>query len=101
MTSKAWINGVLIACFVLSIIVAILEYVHTRSLRRAIVLVVAVAVLGITLNITTGFPYVESRQAFGGSTSPFFAVTMMFLGVVLGIIATYVFSMTGAFSWRD
>ena len=29
------------------------------------------------------------------------AVTLMFAGVVLGIIATYIFNMTGAFSWRD
>jgi hypothetical protein len=29
------------------------------------------------------------------------AVGLMFMGVILGIIATYIFNMAGPFSWRD
>ena len=96
-----WINGALTASFALSLLIALLDYFRTRSARRLVFCLAALAAMSAALNITTGFPLSGSRQSFGGGTSPVLAVTLMFAGVVLGIIATYIFNMTGAFSWRD
>jgi len=96
-----WINGALILCFVLSLIVALVDYVGARSVRRLSACIAALAVMVAALNITTGFPFANSYQAFGGGASPLLAVALMFGGVVLGIIATYIFNLTGEFSWRD
>jgi hypothetical protein len=96
-----WVNLTLIACFGLAAIVAIVDYARNRSARRLILYFGALAALATALNVTTGFPFVGSRQAFGVAASPLVAVGLMFIGVVLGILATYIFNMTGAFAWRD
>jgi dolichyl-phosphate-mannose--protein O-mannosyl transferase len=99
--TKTWINIALIACFAFSLMIALIDYVRGRSARRLIISIVALAIMGIALHFATGFPFLESRQAFGGGASPLLAVGLMFLGVVLGIVATYIFNLSGAFSWRD
>jgi hypothetical protein len=59
-------------------------------------------VIAVALFLTAGFPFPSSRQAYGGGgASPLVALALMFVGVVMGIAATYVFNLTGAFSWRD
>lgn len=58
------------------------------------------ALLGavLVLRVTTGFP--EVRQSFGG-VSQLLAIGIMFVCVLLGIGARYVFYLEGAFSWRN
>jgi hypothetical protein len=94
-----WISYLVVACFALSVLLALLDYFHQHFWPR---LLTCIVLLGIAfaLAITIGFPFATSRRAFGGA-SPVLAVALMFLGVVIGIAATYVFNLTGAFSWRD
>jgi hypothetical protein len=85
----------------LSVLLALIDYFHRRSWSRLLCYIVALVAGALALRITTGFPFPTSRQAFGGGASPLLAVALMFVGVILGIAATYVFNMTGAFSWHD
>ena len=94
-------NYGLTACLALSVLLALIDYFHRRSWPRLLTYVVALLAVALALRITTGFPFPTSQQSFGGGASPLLAVALMFVGVILGIAATYVFSMTGAFSWRD
>jgi hypothetical protein len=96
-----WINSALIACFAFSLIIALIEYFRGGSAQRLVAYIAALAIVAVGLHLTTGFPFLDFRQAFGGGTSPLLAVGLMFVCVVLGIVATYIFNMTGAFSWRD
>jgi hypothetical protein len=96
-----WVNYGLAACWVLSVLLALIDYIRRRSWPRLLIYIVALLAIALALRITTGFPFPTSRQTFGGGASPLVAVSLMFVGVILGIAATYVFNMTGAFSWHD
>jgi hypothetical protein len=104
----ALINYALIACLAIALLLAVLDHVRHPSWRRLLIYVLGLGVIAVALFLTTGFPFPSSRQAFGaaregpsGGASPVLALALMFVGVVLGIAATYVFNLTGAFSWRD
>jgi hypothetical protein len=94
------INHALIVFLAIASVVAVLDYVHRPSWRRFLAYALGLGVIAVALFLTTGFPFPSSREAFGGA-SPLFALALMFVGVLLGIAATYVFNSTGAFSWRD
>src|SRR5437868_925844 len=96
-----WIHYGLAGCLALAVLLALIDYFHRRSWPRLLTYVIALAAVALALRMTTGFPFATSRQAFGGAASPLLAVALMFVGVVLGIAATYVFNLTGVFSWRD
>jgi hypothetical protein len=96
----AWMNYLLIVCLVLSALLAIVDSYHRRSLRHLLVYAAALIIVAATLALTTSFPFASSRQAFGG-TSPVLAICLMFGGVLVGIAATYIFNLTGKFSWHD
>jgi hypothetical protein len=49
----------------------------------------------------TGFPFFDSRQAFGVSASPVLALGLMFVGIIFGIAANYIFHLASPFSWLD
>jgi len=89
------------ACLVLSVLLALIDYVRRRSWRRLLTYAIALLAIALVLRITTGFPFSTSRQAFGGGSSPLLSVALMFVGVILGIAATYFFNLTGTFSWQD
>ena len=97
----AWINYGVSACLVLSVLLALIDYVRQRSWRRLLTYALTLLAIIVLLRVTTGFPFSTSRQAFGGGVSPMLAVALMFVGVILGIAATYVFNLSGEFSWRD
>src|SRR5262249_50124763 len=88
------INNALIACLALALLLAVFDYVRQPSWLRSLIYAVAVGAIVLGLLLRT------ERQAFGG-TSQLLALGLMFVGVLLGIAATYVFNLTGAFSWRD
>jgi hypothetical protein len=96
-----WISYGVSACLVLAVLLALIDYVGQRSWRRLLTYAIALSAIALLLRITTGFPFSTSRQAFGGGASPLLALALMFAGVILGIAATYVFNLSGAFSWRD
>jgi hypothetical protein len=97
----SWINHGLAACLALSLLFAFIDYFRRRSWPRLLTYVTALLAVALALSITTGFPFPTSRQAFGGGASPLLAVALMFVGVILGIAATYLFNLTGSFSWQD
>lgn len=94
------INHALIVFMATAVFLAILDHVRRPSWRRLLSYALALGVIAVPLFLTTAFPFSSSRQAFGGA-SPLIALTLMFVGVLLGIAATYVFNLTGTFSWRD
>jgi hypothetical protein len=96
----AWINHALIIFLAVALFLAVLDNIRRPSWPRFLICALALGVIALTLFLTTGFPFPSSRQAFGGA-SPLLALALMFVGVLLGIAATYVFNLTGTFSWRD
>ena len=96
-----WVIYGVSACLVVSALLALVDYIHRRSWRRFIAYLVALFAIALVLRLTTGFPFPGSKQAFGGGASPLLAVALMFVGVILGIAATYVFNLTSSFSWHD
>jgi hypothetical protein len=90
----ALINNTLILCLALASLLAVLDHVRRPSWRRSLIYVLGIGVIALVLLTRS------ERQAFGGA-SPLLALTLMFIGVLLGIAATYVFNLAGSFSWRD
>jgi hypothetical protein len=95
------INFTLIGCLVASIIVAILDYWLRQNLIRLIIYFLGLIAIVIILRYNIDFPSVYDRRAFGKTVSPEICVAVMFLCVVLGIMATYVFNISGKFVWLD
>src|SRR5579864_3140983 len=91
----ALVNDALIACLAIALLLAVIDHFRSRSWQRSLIYVVLLGAIAFGLLLT--FP---SRQAFGGA-SPLLALALMFIGVVFGIAATYVFNLTGTFSWHD
>jgi len=90
----ALINNTLILCLALGSLLAVFDHVRRPSWRRSLIYALALGVIALGLLLRS------ERQAFGGA-SPLLALVLMFIGVLLGIAATYVFNLTGSFSWRD
>jgi hypothetical protein len=104
----ASINHALIASLAIALLLAVLDHVRRHSWPRFLIYVFGLGVIAVALFLTRGFPFASSRQAFGAGrqgvsdgVSELLALALMFVGVVLGIAATYLFNLTGAFSWRD
>jgi hypothetical protein len=95
-----WTSASIGVCLALITILIISDFVMRRSARRLVIALLVLLVTVLLLYVTTGFPFPPRRQAFGGQP-PILAIGLMFLGVVLGIAATYVFNLAGSFSWRD
>jgi hypothetical protein len=77
-----WINLVFLSCLVAAIVLGLL-------------------VIIIVLRYTIGFPFSSESQSFGGGISPEICVLIMFLAVIGGIMATYVFNLNTMFSWQE
>jgi hypothetical protein len=96
--------GTTVAVAVLAIVCALLlvvDLARGRRRRGAVGLILLVAFL-IALYVTTGFPFpAEGRVSFGGTISVWWAIFAMFLGVVLGMIAQYVWTKPETFTWLD
>ena len=97
-------------------LLTVIDLILQRSVGLFALRTAGVVLAVLLLNLTTGFPdmtYRQSfgdcasptdmtyRQSFGGCASPLMAVALMFIGVLLGIAATYIFHLKRAFSWRD
>ncbi len=55
-------------------------------------------VVFLILNLATGFPQPSTKQAFGG-VSPLAAIGLMFVCIILGMAARYIFYLKRKFSW--
>jgi hypothetical protein len=98
---SGWVANGLIACFLLAAIMGLVDASTHRSWSRLFGYLLVIGCAGVVLNLTTGFPYAGDRKPFGGGSSPLVAVGLMFISVLLGIGATYIFNLTERFSWRD
>src|SRR6266849_9248163 len=89
---------ILAACLAATLFIALLDHFRRRSKRRSLIygLLLGAVAVGAFFQVSPA----SSKQAFG-SASPLMALALMFAGVLLGIAATYVFNLTGPFSWRD
>jgi hypothetical protein len=97
-------QGTTIAVAVCAIVAALLfaiDLVRGRRRRGAIGLL-ALAAFVLALYVTTGFPFPSrGRIAFGGEISVWWAVLAMLVGIVLGMVAQYVWSKPQKFTWLD
>jgi hypothetical protein len=101
MPMPVWISHGLSAFLALSIFIALIDCFRERSWPRLLIYLPPLLAAAGALFLTNTFLLSPSRQAFGGSFSPLLAAGIMFVGVVLGIAATYVFNLTSPFSWFD
>lgn len=70
--------------------------------RRAVIGLGLLALFVAALYLTTGFPIPsEARVSFGATIPVWWAVAAMFVGVVFGMIAQYVWTKPKTFSWLD
>src|SRR5438445_11185598 len=86
-------------CAGLYLLIILIEWVRSRSLKRFLLeLLPLIALIVIDVFITdatTGY------IAFGAGASPLTVVLIMFVAILLGIIARYIFYLRGEFSWLD
>lgn len=98
---SAMINYVLIVFLILAEILALLDLMRLRLLRRFLLQTAVVCLAVLVLYLTVGFPIPSDRRAFGGGYSAELAIVLMFVGVILGMAARYLFRLRQSFSWLD
>jgi hypothetical protein len=85
----------------LFVLITLIDLIRNRSLRRLSGHLALLIGITLVFYITTGFPIPQSWQAFGGAFSPEIAIFIMFICVLLGIAARYIFYLQGHFIWLD
>jgi hypothetical protein len=80
-------------------LLALIDFLWSRSPRRFFVEFGLLFAAGITLFIAAGFPLPGSRQAFGAGSGSLLLVGVMFLCIVLGMAARYFFYLRNPFDW--
>jgi len=79
-------------------IIILIELALYRKIKRfALEVLIPVGALAL-LYLTTGFPFPATKQAFGGE-SPLAIIGLMFVCVLVGIAARYIFYLKGTLSW--
>jgi hypothetical protein len=96
---SASLDFLVVVFLIIAALLAILDHLQRTSARRSLIygVVLGSVALGLFLKGGTLGP---SRLAFGGA-SPLWALALMFIGVIMGMAATYIFNLTSEFSWRD
>ena len=69
---------------------ALVDLLRRRSLRRLVLNVGCLVIAVVVLNLTTGFPF-QPRRAFGNAFPVPIAIGLMFVGIILGMAANYLF----------
>jgi hypothetical protein len=87
---------ILVTCFILAILLIAIDLTRNRNVRRTLFCLLPLAIAALALLAVR-----SSWQAFGADTSPIIAIALMFVGVLLGIAATYVFNLKESFSWKE
>jgi hypothetical protein len=82
-------------------LITLTDLIRNRSLRRLSGHLALLIGVTLVFYVTTGFPISQSRQAFGSAFSPEIAIFIMFICVLLGIAARYIFYLQGHFIWLD
>ena len=76
---------------VLCVIMLLVDYFR-GSRRRTTIGIIVLVVFLLALYVLSGFPIPEDRISFGGTIPVWWAVVAMFIGVILGMIAQYVWT---------
>ncbi len=92
------VTHTLILFLVLCELLAFVDLLQQGSVRRFFIQTAALLVVVVILHLTAGFP--KTRQPFGG-VRPEMAIALMFVCVLLGIGARYIFYLKSRFVWRD
>ena len=91
---------VLESCSVLYVLAALIDLIFKRRFLRFCLelgVLIIVVVIALLLNNSA-----NGTVSFGEGQSPFVAISIMFVAIVLGIVARYVFYVEpGRFSWLD
>jgi len=82
----------------LLLVIFIIEDLRGKTYSRLAIKCGAVFLVFLVLNFATGFPQPSTKQAFGG-VSPLGAIGLMFVCVILGMAARYIFYLKRKFSW--
>lgn len=85
---------------ILFALLIVAEFLRSRNGKRLALQGGALLFALLILRFTVGFPTPSTARAFGG-VSPEPAIGLMFVGVVLGIAARYIFYLRGKFRWRS
>src|SRR4051812_25740790 len=95
------INYLLLACLVVSGVFALVDFLRFRSLLRLLVEEALLVAAALVLHAITGFPEPVTRQSFGAGGNLLLMVTLLFVCIVLGMTARYIFFLRGKFSWMS
>ncbi|HZF13025.1 MAG TPA: hypothetical protein VFE33_29900 [Thermoanaerobaculia bacterium] len=95
------INSVVLACLVLSAVLVLADLLLSRSLRRFLLEAGLLVVAALVLRFTTGFPEPASRQSFGSGSISLPILVLLFVCILVGMAARYVFYLRGRFSWMS
>lgn len=95
------ITWLLLLFIVIYLLILVGEWVFSRSFKKILPELFPLVGFVLLLHLTIGFPSAPSRQSFGESISPLTALGLMFVSTMLGIMAHYIFSHKGKFSWKN
>jgi hypothetical protein len=98
-----WITVLLILSLLLMAILGLADAWATRSVRKLSAWLVTCLITALILHVALGFPNLTQQAAFGSTAglSQLLTVALMFVAILLGIVATYFFNLSGPFSWKD
>lgn len=82
----------------LLVVIFLIEDLRDKTYARLAIKCGVLLVVFLFLNLATGFPKPSTKQAFGG-VSPLGAIGLMFVCIILGMAARYIFYLKGKFSW--
>jgi hypothetical protein len=93
------IVGVLRVCVALYLVLILADWVRSRNHKRFLLELLPLAALVIVdvliATETTGY------LTFGAGTSPTMMIVIMFVFILLGVAARYIFYLEAKFSWMD
>src|SRR5258708_2241252 len=93
---ERWLELAWIATLILTICLGLFDTLRQRSLARLSLYVFISAICGIGAFVAS-----DKKIAFGSSIAPELVLGIMFVCVIFGIAATYIFNLTSRFSWLD
>ncbi|MEK7396936.1 MAG: hypothetical protein AAB116_08375 [Candidatus Poribacteria bacterium] len=96
------ITYMILAFMALYGLIILIEFIITRAVKRFFYQILPIVGFIVVLSITTDFPSASNRIAFGGGVSPTASIGIMFVGVILGMVASLFYGLRDKekFSWK-
>ena len=92
------VTYILLACFVLYLVLVVIDGVLRRPIRKLWKELIGLIAAFLVLHWSTGFP---SARASFSSVPRILNIVIMFVLVLFGMVANYLFYLKGPFSWRS